>query len=299
MSNDQRENFRFTLQPEQRCAKLKAGGKKFSAEIIDQSATGFRVEVSSDANVALDDVVTLIAWSGTCQAVVAFVEDVNKMRRLGLKRISDDVPSTMNLLRGFWPKWQPSAPAKKRGSAKARYVAAGCLGLAALLAGGLAFCWRADPGDLASARSFAKDEAEDESHLEATVADDSNYGDKTRLTSAQAAGRSRIASKPMVIFQRLLSLHTAETVAGLELSEQQKLDVSRLLDEVSVGLSRIQSRRTLSTASRKEKIRTLFDRAEARAQKILTVRQWTKWQADASAGQLAEDQAMASAATEK
>jgi hypothetical protein len=299
---DRRENVRFTLQPEQRRAKLKVGGKKFAAEIIEQSSAGFRVQVASDAKVALDDVVTLEAWSGTCRAVVAYVEDVNKTRRLGLKRISDDMPTRMNLLRTFWRERQPGKRAKK-GSGRPRLVAAGCFGLAVLLAGWFTLRLYNDLSavDRPAARSLAKDEAADEPSREMAAAEDANSGDKVRQSSAQPATQPRTASEPMAVLQRLLALQSTETANELDLSEKQKLEISRLMDETSLGLNRLQSRRAAkSSTERKEKIRTLFSRAEARALKILTPQQQTKWLGELSPRQQTEVRttAMANTATE-
>ncbi len=302
MLNDRRENIRFTLQSEQCRAKLKVGGHKYSAEIIEQSSSGFRVQVSADAKVALDDVVTLEAWSGTCQAVVAYVEDVNKTRRLGLKRISDDTPTPTSLLRFLLSARQPNVQAK-RGSGRLRLAAAGCFGVAALLAGWLALRLHNEPAaiDRPAAHSLAKDEAADEPSPEMAGAEDADSGDKARQSLVQPTSQPRTAPEPMAILQRLVALQSAETATELELSEKQKLEISRLLDNTSRGLSQLQSRRaSKSPAERKEKIATLIGRAEARAQKILTPQQRGKWLGELSPQQKSEVRttAMANSASE-
>jgi hypothetical protein len=257
-----------------------------SGEILEQSASGFRIEVPLRTNVALNDVIELETWGGTCQALVAYIDDTSKFRRLGLQRVSDEVPTRMRWLKFRWRTVPSARPgnADRPGEPHRRFglLAASCLCLLLISAAWLTTRSSGDGSvrELAPEPRTAKDAPAAAASPAITAAND--LGTTGNPTNVAPSRQSRIAPETVAVLERLAALQTPKTVADLDLTEAQKLQISRLLADITSGLSHLQRRRTTNAAIQRKNVAKLVGKAEARALEILTPQQRARWRPDLS-----------------
>lgn len=280
MSNDRRRNFRFAVQPELSEARMRVRGEWIDAEIIEQSAGGFRVSVTAAVKLAVNDPADLETWAGNCTALVAYVEDVAGGRRIGLQRTSDVIPHS-----GGWFSWlwRPRKPAKARpGAWVRRRVLVGGILLAALLGGGWLANYLAAERHLAVAAGARDLNGEP---LPGVPAVPQVTADQ-QPPAVEPSAEPEAVEDPIAVLERLVSLQKKDVAAELELSEYQKLQISRLVADTARSLNRLQSRRAAKTpAERREKIATMLARADRRALEILTPEQRDKWRCETHAAE--------------
>lgn len=280
MSNDRRRNFRFAVQPELREAQLLVRGERVEAEIIEQSAGGFRVSVTSGIKLAINDPVDLETWAGSCHALVAYVEDAPGSRRVGLERTSDIMPRRGGWLRALWRRRKK--PAKARTGSWGRGALVGGSVVAALVVGGWLSNYLIAEGRLAAIAGSGEPAAEDPAAL-GEAAQLRSVADK-QLAPADAPGAQRTADDPIEVLERLVSLQKKEVATELELSEYQKLQISRLVADTARSLNRLQARRGgRIPTDRGAKIGALLTRADERADEILTPQQRDRWRCESAA----------------
>ncbi len=138
MSVERRETFRFNPQPELREAKIVIADREIPAEIVEQSAGGFRVKVGRSARIQLGDTVQLHSLSGHCLALVVHLEQGNTFCQIGLQRLTERVPkpTLWMRLRGLLPRRKPTIHWQNKEQKKRRaiFCAVGA-GLCVLIAG--------------------------------------------------------------------------------------------------------------------------------------------------------------------
>ena len=99
--------------------------------------------------------------------------------------------------------------------------------------------------------------------------------------SPPAAAAKPVARSTQSTLERLATLRTPKAAGELGLSEQQKLEISRLLSKVTNELARTRSRMSSkSRAARDAQIDSIIADAETRATAILSPEQQVRWKAN-------------------
>ena len=276
-------------------ARLKIGTQKVTGEILEQSAGGFRIEVPLRTKVVLNDVVDLETWGGSCQVLVVFIDDTNKCRRLGLQRITDEVPTRMRWIKFRFRQVAPKKPANVdpvvASQRPGKLMAAGSLLALLVTAAWLLLRTEggASVGEYPTRRHGSKDPheaavagmAEGKDSPAADEAAEHSSDDGVKSPSSRGA-QPRISPETVTVLERLAALQTPKTAAELDLTEGQKLQIRRLMSDITSGLARLQSRRSPNPAIQRKNISKLAAKAEERALEILTPEQRARWRPDIS-----------------
>jgi hypothetical protein len=86
---NRRQACRYATIEEHQDAVLEVKGARIPARILDESATGFRLEVERPAPIQHGDVLTLRAHTGSCEVEVVNMRSEEDYIRFGVRRLDD------------------------------------------------------------------------------------------------------------------------------------------------------------------------------------------------------------------
>ncbi len=224
-------------------------------------------------NIALDEVVALETWAGRCEATVARLTDCEDHRRIGLKRISDITVISKKAIGS--PDWLLKKLPIGKTIGRRKQAAAGLMiAMVTLTAGGW-MLWASPRPEGPSGMATAEANSAETS---ASTTDSSETQNDANATATPAEPPAANAS-PEAVLDRLATLRMPKVAAALALSEQQKLDISRLLKKTSNELARSRARlREKSRDYREARLSAIVVNAENRIRSILTTDQQARWQ---------------------
>jgi hypothetical protein len=283
--------MRFPLSPDLRSSWVKVAGTFVRAEILEQSAGGFRVRVLRGLQVAINDVLQLETQGGTCDAIVAYVESDQKFVYLGLERSSDmflaKCPLWQTMRRGRWTPLEAEAGPAQSWTLPAVLVGAG-VSVAMLILGWCAMACSSRSGTGATVADVTPDRISTASDL--ASAPRVNAAEDAGVEPSEDAAMPSDEQKPprrthsggmdqetLAALQRMATLQMPRRIAELQFSERQKLEIKRLLQGTTGTLASLHAARNLKAAVRDAKIKSVVGKAEAKVMELLTPQQRVKY----------------------